>query len=142
VAEHVPLRDGPVLTVEREAMRVMYLEVGDEPDEIKRGWADFERIIGSMRGRKFPGTFDGTRYRACVQLRDEDQPDRLGLQTAVIPGGRFLRARLRDEPERLYERIPSAFESLEASASRDLTRPGIEFYRRLDEVDLLLPVSQ
>ena len=51
------------------------------------------------------------------------------------PGGVYLRARLKDEPERLYERIPDAFAALESEGHRDAIRPGIEHYRRLDEAD-------
>jgi hypothetical protein len=59
----------------------------------------------------------------------------------LLLAGVYLRARLKDEPERLYERIPDAFAALESAGHRDATRPGIEHYRSLDEVDLLLPIS-
>lgn len=48
---------------------------------------------------------------------------------------------LRGEPPALYERIPAAFAALEAAGTRDSQRPGIEAYRRRDELDLLLPVT-
>jgi hypothetical protein len=136
-------RDGPILPVERLETHVMFLEVHDQPVEIRRAWEQLEEILGSLRGRKFLGTFDGTTgtYRACVQLRVGDDPDALGLRTAQVPGGPYLRARLRGEPPELYERIPSAFADLEAAATRDHGRPGIELYRRRDEVDLLLPLA-
>ncbi len=37
--------------------------------------------------------------------------------------------------------IAPAFEKLAECADRDRSRPGIEFYRRHDVVDLLLPVD-
>ena len=40
----------------------------------------------------------------------------------------------------LYERIGPTFEELLKEATPDETRPSIEFYRRHDEIDLLLPV--
>jgi len=137
-------RDGLVIRVERPETHVMFLEVRDQPVEIGRAWEQLEAVLGSLRGRKFLGTFDaviGT-YRACVQLREGDDPDALGLQTALIPGGLYLRARLRGEPPEVYERIPPAFAELEAAATRDTGRPGIEFYRRRDEIDLLLPITK
>ena len=123
---------------------MMFLEVPDEPVDIGRAWAQLEEILGSLRGRKFLGTFDGAtgRYRAGVQLLADDDPDALGLRTALVPGGPYLRARIRGEPPELYERIPSVFAELEAAATRDNERPGIEFYRRWNEVDLLLPLRR
>lgn len=117
--------DGPVLRVERPDVSVMFLEVADEPSDISRGWRELEDLFGSLKGRKFLGTFDnGGTYRVCVQPRAGDEA--LGLRTATVPGGRYLRARLRGDPAQLYERIPSTFAELEAAAARDNTRPGIE----------------
>ena len=76
----------------------------------------------------------------CVEVRDADDPEALGLETAVIPGGAYLRARLRGEPPAVYERIAPTFEELSRAAAADETRPEIEFYRRLDEIDLFLPI--
>jgi hypothetical protein len=133
--------DGPVLRVERPEVSVMFLEVADEPSDISRGWRELEDLLGSLKGRKFLGTFDGGTYRVCVQPRPGDDADALGLRTATVPGGRYLRARLRGDPAQLFERIPSTFAELEAAAARDNTRPGIELYRRVDEVDLLMPLA-
>ena len=80
-------------------------------------------------------------YRACVQVRDDDDPDSLGLESGTLPGGRYLKARLRGSPPGVYERIPTTFAALLESASPDPTRPSIEFYRRHDEIDLLLPIA-
>lgn len=121
--------DGPVLRVERPEVSVMFLEVADEPSDISRGWRELEDLLGSLKGRKFLGTFDGGTYRVCVQPRAGDDADALGLRTAIVPGGRYLRARLPGDPAQLYERIPSTFAELEATAARDNTRPGIELYR-------------
>jgi hypothetical protein len=133
--------DGPVLRVERPEVSVMFLEVADEPSDISRGWRELEDLLGSLKGRKFLGTFDRGTYRVCVQPRAGDDADALDLRTATVPGGRYLRARLRGDPAQLYERIPSTFAELEAAAARDNTRPGIELYRRVDEVDLLMPLA-
>ena len=136
-------RDGPVIRVERPDVQVMFVEVADRPEEIRRGWTLLEDTIGSLRGRKFLGAFDEAvgRYRACVQVTPDDDPASLGLSTGVVPGGAYARARLRGEPEELYQRIPSTFAALEASVERDRDRPGIEVYRRHGEVDLLVPLA-
>jgi hypothetical protein len=59
-------------------------------------------------GRKFFGTFDSStrEYRVCVQVNEGDDPAAaLGLESGTLPGGRYLRARLRGEPPGVYERI-------------------------------------
>jgi hypothetical protein len=58
----------------------------------------------------------------------------------ALPGGRYLRARLRGDPPGLYERIKPTFDELIREAAADETRPSLEHYRRHDEIDLLLPI--
>jgi DNA gyrase inhibitor GyrI len=80
-------------------------------------------------------------YRACVEAREGDDPTALGLESGRLPGGRYLRTRLRGEPPQVYERIAPTFGALVKTTRPDETRPSIEFYRRRDEIDLLLPVA-
>ena len=128
--------------VERAETEVMFLRTADEPAEMRRGWERLEAAVG-LRGRKFFGAFDpSTReYRVCVQTREGDDPAALGLESGTLPGGRYLRARLRGEPPEVYERIGPMFAALVKAAAPDETRPSIEFYRHRDEIDLLLPVA-
>lgn len=126
--------------VERDDVPVMFKRVADEQTAISRGWAEVEEAVGSLRGRKFYGVFDGGEYRVCVQLREEDEPAGLGLETGTLPGGRYAQVRLQGEPPAVYERIAPAFERLARRPDRDPSRPGLEFYRRRDVIDLLLPV--
>jgi hypothetical protein len=132
---------GAVL-VERDEVTVMFKRVADEQSAIERGWAELEQSVGSLRGRKFYGTFDpATReYRACVQLREEDRPDALGLEVGKLPGGRYLLVRIQGEPPAVYGLIAPTFERLAKQAGTDPSRPSIEFYRRRDVIDLLQPV--
>jgi hypothetical protein len=135
------VRSGPPSFVERPEMAVMFLEVADEPDAIARGWNELERRLGSLRGRRFLGTFHGGTYRVSVVQQAEDDPAALDLRTGTVSGGTYLRVRLRGEPEAIYDHIPTAFAELERTADRDAGRDPIESYRRLDEVDILLPVT-
>lgn len=130
----------PVL-VERNAVPVMFRRVADEAAAISRGMAEVEAAVG-LRGRKYYGAFDadGDEYRVCVQLRDGDDPEALGLEVGSLPGGRYARVRLTGEPPAVYALIGPTFEKLSDRPDRDRSRPGIEFYRRRDEIDLLLPV--
>jgi hypothetical protein len=142
VTKRVP-DDLAATPVERAETEVMFLRTEDEPAEMRRGWERLEAAVG-LRGRKFFGTFDpSTReYRVCVQTREGDDPAALGLESGTLPGGRYLRARLRGEPPEVYERIGPTFAALVKAADPDETRPSIEFYRHRDEIDLLLPVRR
>jgi hypothetical protein len=131
----------PARLVEREDLVVMFMRVADEPTAIGRGWETLEEAIGGPRGRKFYGAFDGAgEYRVCVQLREGDEPGELGLEVGTLPGGRYAVVRLRGEPPDVYDLIAPTFERLLGRPDRDPGREGIEFYRRLDVIDLLLPV--
>ena len=128
--------------VERPEIEVMFLRTEDQPAAIQLGWERLEATIG-LRGRKFFGAFYPAtgEYRACVEVKDGDDPESLGLETGRLPAGRYLRTRLQGEPPQVYERIAPTFEALVNMARPDETRPSIEFYRRRDEIDLLLPVA-
>jgi predicted transcriptional regulator YdeE len=128
--------------VERTDVSVMFKRVADEQVAISRAMADLEKAIGSLRGRKFYGAFDtdGGEYRVCVELRDGDEADALGLEVGTLPGGRYARVRLIGEPPDVYRLIGPTFERLAERSDRDRDRPGIEFYRSRDVIDLLLPV--
>jgi len=127
--------------VDREDVSVMFRRVADEAEAISRGMAEVEEVVG-LRGRRYFGAFDadGNEYRGCVQLLEGDDPEALGLEVGTLPGGRCARVRLAGEPADVYRLIGPAFERLFARPDRDRSRPGIEFYRRRDVIDLLLPV--
>ena len=137
------MNDGPAV-VERQSVRVMFRRAAaDEQPAITRAWTELEAAVGSLRGRKFYGTFDPAteEYRACVQWRDGDDAGALGLEDGNLPGGRYARERLEGEPPALYGLIRPTFERLASRPDVDSTRPSIEFYRRHDVVDLLQPVE-
>jgi hypothetical protein len=126
--------------VEREEIAVQLVRAPDGLEEIGRAWNELEAVV-SLRGRHFYGAYDpiADDYRACVEVREGDElvP---GLDNGTLPGGRYLRARLRGEPPALYERIKPTFDELMRHAKPDETRPSLEHYRRHDEIDLLLPI--
>lgn len=129
--------------VERDETPVMFVRGNDDQADIGRAWAELEEVVGSLKGRKFYGAVDkdGSEYRACVEIRDGDDPAALGLEAGSLPGGTYLRARIGGEPPRVYELIVPAFQELARTAARDDSRPEIEFYRRHDAIDLLMPVA-
>jgi DNA gyrase inhibitor GyrI len=62
------------------------------------------------------------------------------LESGTLPGGCYLRARLRGNPPGVYARIGPTFGELTKQAKPDTSRPSLEHYRRHDEIDLLLPI--
>jgi integron-associated effector binding protein len=127
--------------VEREEIAVQFVRVADGLEEIGRAWSELEAVV-ALRGRHFYGAYDPVAddYRACVEVREGDAvlPE---LESGTLPGGRYLRARLRGEPPALYERIKPVFDELARKAEADESRPSLEHYRRHDELDLLLPIG-
>jgi hypothetical protein len=126
--------------IEREEIAVQFVRVPDGLEHIRRAWSELETVV-TLRGRHFYGAFDpvANDYRACVELREGDELAP-GLQPGTLPGGRYLRARLHGEPPAVYEQIGSTFDELARQAKPDESRPGLEHYRRRDEIDLLLPI--
>jgi hypothetical protein len=119
---------------------VQFVRGLDELADIRRVWAELEAVV-ALCGRRFYGAFDAAAndYRACVEVREGDElvP---GLESGTLPGGRYLRARLRDDPPAVYEQIAPTYDELTRQAKADVSRPSLEHYRRNDEIDLLLPI--
>jgi hypothetical protein len=131
-----------LVVVERQEVGVMFRRTNDEQEAITRTWADVEAAIGSLRGRKFYGAFDPEtkEYWVCVQRREGDDAGALGLEDGTLAGGRYVRERLEGQPPAVYRLIKPTMERLVGRLDKDLSRPEIEFYRRSDMIDLLVPV--
>lgn len=101
-----------------------------------------EHALPSLRGRRFYGVFDPrtVEYRACVEVQEGDDPEAAGCSRAVIPGGKYLRARLRGDLNETTPRIRETLDAMAAAAIPDPSRRAVEFYRRRDEIELLFPV--
>lgn len=132
--------------IERSDVTVMGTATPDDIEHIKVAWAPFEEIVG-LRGRKMYALIDTTAktYTVCTPVKEEDDPAALGLGTMTFPGGPYLRGRLIGDPPELYTRIGPAMMEIEAivsaSGSIDPRRPLVEYYKRLDEVELWVPIG-
>ncbi|MFG1896040.1 GyrI-like domain-containing protein [Micromonospora zamorensis] len=139
----MPAGDLSTRCVERDETAVLFIATADEQDAITEAWDRLETMVGSLQGRKFFGVFgppDGA-YRVCVQVQDGADAALAGLQSGSIPGGQYLSTTLRGEPPEIYTHIPERYAELMRAADHDSTRPSIEFYRRRDSIDLLIPVK-
>jgi hypothetical protein len=127
--------------VVREPIDVMLVSVADELSEIQRAWAAFERAVG-LRGRKFYGAFDPVTntYSVCAVLRPGDDPSVFGAERGTLPGGRYACVRLLGEPPAVYEQIAPTAQHLAQRTDADPTRPTLEYYRRHNVIDVLVPI--
>jgi hypothetical protein len=135
-----------VSRVTREPVDVAYVETGDNLADIQAAWPRLEELVGALRGKHFYGSFDPVAgiYRACVVVGGDDElpaEAQQALARGVLPGGDFLRLRLRGEPPEVYELIGPAFDHLTSVGTADHSRPSLEHYRRRNEIDALLPVA-
>jgi hypothetical protein len=65
----------------------------------------------------------------------------VGLELGSLPGGLVSPSAPSRRTPGVYDLIAPTFERLAKRVDPDPSRPGIEFYRRRDVIDLLLPVS-
>jgi hypothetical protein len=128
--------------ISRVDVTVMARTTVDDVPHIQALWPVFETLVG-LRGRKMYATVDtaARTYTTCTPVRDGDDPQALGLEVRVLPGGDYLRGRLVGEPPAVYEQIGPGMAELERLADRDLSRPLVEFYRRHDQVELWVPAQ-
>src|SRR5262249_13873990 len=119
----------------------MLVRVADELPEIQRVWAAFEAAVG-LRGRKFYGAFDpvSATYSVFAALRPGDDPATFGAERGTLPGGRFACVRLHGEPPAGYEEIGPTPARPAKRPDADHTRPTLEYYRRHNVIDVLVPV--
>ena len=116
----------------------MYVEAIGGTDGAMEAMQELERRLRSLRGRKFYGTYLNGQYRACVALKDGDDPATFGLKTWIIPGGEFARRKMKDYTEKIPE-IGKTFQAMAEESTPDASRPSIEYYRSHNELILYLP---
>ncbi len=127
-----------------EDIPVMYVIAEGGAAGAKQAFDRLEARLPTLRGRRFYGAYypRANEYRACVALQPGDNPVAVGLDTWVIPGGSYVREKMKDWTARVAD-IGKAFVSMtdREGARVDCGRPSIEFYRSQAELILLLPVK-
>ena len=103
-----------------------------------------ESKLPSLKKRKFYGVIEGIppndTYRACVAIIEGDNPKVMGLDTWVIPGGKYEKRKIKNWEQNL-EQIGKTFEAMMKEVSIDHTRPAIEIYRSMEEMFALVPIK-
>lgn len=133
---------GRIDVVTLDDIAALSQDVALDIEQVQAAWPAFENSFDSLQGRTMMGLVYGgsDRYRMASARLDRDADNPLGLDETVVPGGDYLRLRLRGEVPGVYARIGDAFEVLFDLADHDESRPHIEHYRREGEVDCLVPV--
>jgi hypothetical protein len=133
---------GKVTALVREDAPIMHLDVAFEVEAIQAGWPEFESRFTSLRGRRMLAVVlpEQKIYRLATPMRDEDDPDAIGLRMGVLPGGPFLQLTLTGDVRRVHRDIAPAFEDLRGLGEYDPSRPCVEIYRSPHEVNCLLPI--
>ena len=123
-------------------VQAMYVESATGFAGASEAFDRLEARLGSLKGRKFYGTFvpPAGPYRACVAIEPGDDAAALGLPVWTIPGGKYSRRKLLDWTSKIPE-IGATFRSMSEESEHDMSRPSIEFYRSQKELVLFLPVK-
>lgn len=116
------------------------------PDGASEAFMRLEERMESLRGSRMYGLLypgEPTAYYACLRLDDNLSED-LGFERAEVPGGLYGRRLVRDWENKISV-LPEFFDQLqadliEAGFLRDVNRPLLEFYRRSDELLIMVPV--
>ena len=129
-----------------EPFRVARVQALGGPKGAPEAFSRLEERMESLRGSKMYGLLypgEPPAYYACLRL-DGDQSDDSGFDHAAVPGGCYGRRLVRDWENKLSE-LPGIFDQLQADLVEagflvDVTRPSLEFYRRSNELLIMVPV--
>lgn len=131
--------------VDLEDMPVACVEARNGPSGAIKAFRELESRLDTLKGKRFYGVYytkEG-RYLSC--MRSEKGNDSLGFETAVIPGGKYARKRIKDWVGKEHL-VGSEFDELrkeceDSGYEIEDERPSIEFYRSERELFLLLPIK-
>ena len=127
-----------------EDIPVMYVTSKNGHEGAAEAFKKLERTLGwenwETDTRRFYGTMFNDEYRACAAIEEGDYPDKYGLKTMIIPGGKYRREILENWEEYITD-VSGWFETMQVGVALDSTRPRVEFYSSQTELFLLLPIK-
>jgi hypothetical protein len=125
-------------------IRVLYVETDKIPYGIPGAFTKLEKIIGSLKKRKFLGVmFSDTKYWAAVELNEADDVKKLELPIGTVPGGFYTYKKISGwSMKTVSTEIPSGFKEISSLVVIDPSRPFIEFYKSQKELFLLAPSAE
>ncbi len=133
--------------IKQPALRLITAKSKKFPDGNSEAFDSIESHLKPLKGRKFYGlafaSKDGMDYYAGLVPSDETEERRfskLGFSILEIKGGDCARVKLPDWSSKI-DQIGPIFGGMIADHGIDPSRPQMEFYRSLNELHLLLPVT-
>jgi hypothetical protein len=131
--------------VERVEVKVLRVRADMKGDGPAGAMALLESKLPGLKGRKFYGAFreleDGEEYFACVERMVGDDPAQMGLETGILPGGLYVRRKLYNWEDIIAAgKLGDHFREMIQTHGIDRSRPEIEHYRSMTQLNLLLPV--
>ncbi len=140
------LRMDPMTVTEEQPFEVARVEAEGGATGADAAFVHLEGRMQTLEGRRMYGVMyrgDPERYFACVRL-ERHADDDLGFERAIVPGGRYGQRLVRDWEVKIPEfpRIVDALHAdlVDAGYLEDTSRPSIEYYRRSDELLIMVPV--
>jgi DNA gyrase inhibitor GyrI len=136
---------GPTL-IDVPELTLAYVQAVGGLSGARAAFEQLERRMSTLRGQRMYGVVypgDPVRYLAGLLLDDEDADD-MGLDRTTVPAGRYARTLVHGWETRIPE-LPSIVEQLQsdmalAGLAVDPGRPMLEYYRRIDELLMMVPV--
>ena len=139
-------RMGRPTVLSEQSFRVARVQALGGPEGAPEAFSRLEERMESLSGSKMYGLlYPGPPMAYFASLRlDGDDSDDLGFDQAEVPGGLYGRRLVREWEDKLAE-LPEIFDELhadlvEAGYFVDTTRPSLEFYRRSNELVIMVPV--
>ncbi len=132
------------MIVELSEIKIMYVVSTNGVVGSREAFDELESHLKTLKGRKFYGLVFGIppddTYWATVALIDSDNPEKEGLETGVIPAGKYVQERINNWNDNIPI-IGQAFQRLAKQYSVDSSRPSVEFYRSMKDMLIRLPIE-
>ncbi|MBL9130163.1 MAG: hypothetical protein JNG86_03130 [Verrucomicrobiaceae bacterium] len=134
----------PVSTIiQQPPLRLITVKAKSFPDGIRAAWQGIESKR-AIKGRKAYGLIydqdDTKSYFAGLVSEGELEERVTGLEIIEVPGGPCARVKI-DAWQQKIAQIGPLFTQMAEEHEVDPSRPAMEFYRRINELHLLLPVK-
>lgn len=130
--------------VKKEDEKLMCVKALGGPKTYSQAFDILEGKLPSIKGRRFYGLSrvenDALAYFACTRIEPADGPLREDFVEILLNSGKYERRIVKDWQVQV-DRIGDMVLEMAAENDVDETRYTVEYYRRADELHLLLPIK-
>lgn len=124
-------------------IQVMGIKVNRFPEDVQSAFDSLEKKIIKRSQRKMLGALnvsnDLPEYKACIEQSDIDNPAFLGLESYMLPGGKYISGKLINWTLNTHL-IKEMFGEMSYKYIFDASRPQLEYYKSKRELILMLPI--